>query len=81
MLCHVNAWHYDHSQFSQGCDKSMGVMNANKTEENRPSQKFCTDLVLQGTVSKIGHTETLPAQAQGALTQLVAAILAVMEHS
>lgn len=76
------AWHYDHFQFSQRCYKNMGVMNANKTEENRPSQKFCTDLVLPGTVSKIGHREMLPAQVQGVHTQLVAAILAViLEHS
>lgn len=46
---------------SQGCNKILGGMTANKTEGNWPPQKFCSDLVLLGTVSKIGHPEPVTA--------------------
>lgn len=45
-------------RLSQGCNKTLGVMTANKTEEKWPPQKLCSDLVLPGTVSEIGHTQT-----------------------
>lgn len=46
-------------RLSQGCNETLGVITANKTEEICPPQKFCSDLVLLGTVSKIGHIQTL----------------------
>lgn len=48
-------------RLSQGYNKTLSVMTANKTEEIWPPQKFCSDLVLLGTVSKIGHMQTLTA--------------------
>lgn len=46
---------------SQGCNKILGGMTANEAEGNWPPQKFCSDLVLLGTVSKIGHPEPVTA--------------------
>lgn len=43
---------------SQRYNKTLGVVTANKAEENWPPQKLCSDLVLPGTVSEIGHAQT-----------------------